>query len=137
MFLTVRGPTEEALVRRGMRRCWLEYYANLAMWSVIAVHWSVRPALAAALYGQKTRLLNTWPVFVHTWTQFAVSYIYQCPVIICISVCYCMYDNMFLGVARCILCHFDILRHRLGALTLENRTEGLLACIEYNRKILR
>ena len=128
------------IVRQGMRRCWIVFMTCLGFGSCITLHWLSRPLLLAILYGERTRILDTWPVFNDTWTQWFFTYLYQG-----LNVCVCghsfyIFDNIYFCVSESLLCQFEVLNSRLAHLKLNGSFQsGMIMekCIMLHIQILQ
>nr|AXX83062.1 odorant receptor [Yemma signatus] len=130
----------EPLVRRRLRRCWIMFSSFLVFGTCISLHWLSRPLLIALFHQEKTRIVDTWPVFVDTWTQWFFSYLFQGS-----NVCLCghtfyIFDNVFFCLAENILCQLEILKYRLTHLKLDhsNISDAVIdKCIRHHCQILK
>nr|QQP19706.1 olfactory receptor 11 [Tropidothorax elegans] len=119
MLSEVDEPELDTLVRTRLRKCWVGFASFLTFGSCITLHWLSRPLLLAIFYQEKTRIVDTWPVFIDTWTQWFFSYLFQGS-----NVCLCghtfyIFDNIYFCMSENLLCHLEILKYRLTHLTLD------------------
>ena len=136
----INNPVLNRLARKSFKHTWIVFILSLVVFDSIALHWALRPLLAALLHNEKTTIVDSWPVFVDTWTQFFLSYVFQVPGVIILGHSFYMYDNVYFCTSDVILCHLEVLKYRLNHLILNDTLEStreLISCIKYYCKILR
>nr|QQP19777.1 olfactory receptor 82 [Tropidothorax elegans] len=140
MLTEVDGPQAERFVRSGLKRCWIVFLVSLVTGSCISLHWLSRPLMIAATTGEKTRIVDTWPVFIDTWTGFFLSYLFQSPGIVFLGHAFYIFDNIYFCIAQLILSHLEVLRYKLENLRFKSgleRSRLLIGCVKYHTNILR
>nr|WVD93684.1 odorant receptor 77 [Graphosoma rubrolineatum] len=140
LFIDSKDPNETRMIRRTLKRVWIIFTFYLIMGSCISLHWVVRPVISAILFGEKTRIVDTWPPFIDTWPQFFFSFCYQLPMILGLGHAFYIFDNIYFCISECILCNLDVLKYRLSRMKLkteQERSKDLVHSIEYYSKILR
>lgn len=128
------------MIRKTLKKVWIIFTFYLIMGSCISLHWVVRPVISAILFGEKTRIVDTWPPFIDTWPQFFFSFCYQLPMILGLGHAFYIFDNVYFCISECILCNLAVLQYRLNRMKLktnQGKSEDLVHSIEYYSKILR
>lgn len=136
----VDNPIVNIMARKSLKKTWIVFLLTLLVFDSVALHWALRPIIAAILHKEKTRIVEGWPVFLDTWTQFFLSYLFQVPGVIILGHSFYIYDNLYFCTSDVILCHLKILKHKLNRLVLnedEKSTRDLVSCVKYHSTILR
>ncbi|XP_066904448.1 odorant receptor 49b isoform X2 [Halyomorpha halys] len=135
----VNDPILNTMTRKAFKKTWIIFLSTLLVFDSVVLHWALRPIIAAILHKEKTRIIESWPVFLDTWTQFFLSYLFQVPGVILLGHSFYIYDNLYFCTSDVILCHFEILKHKLNRLVLnenEKSSKDLVSCVKYHSAIL-
>nr|WVD93663.1 odorant receptor 50 [Graphosoma rubrolineatum] len=135
----VNDPILNIIARKSLKKTWIIFLLSLTVSYSIVLHWIMRPVLAAILHKEKTRIVESWPVFLDTWAQFILSYLFQLPGVIMLGHSFYIYDYLYFCTSDVILCHLNILKHKLNGLVLnesKKSTRELFSCVKYHSTIL-
>ncbi|CAH1405438.1 unnamed protein product [Nezara viridula] len=130
----------EPIVRKGMERCWIAFVLCLFFGSCISIHWLSRPLLILLFYGERTRIIDTWPVFNDNWFQWSLTFVFQAS-----NVCFCghtfyIFDNVYFCISESLLCQLKVLKYRLTHLKLDGSVgsnAALEICIKQHTQVLK
>lgn len=139
MFSEAENPVLQQIARNSLKRTWILFVACVTVFSASILDWLVRPPLIALIHHEKTRIVDTWPVFLDTWLQWFLSYLLQCPGIVLLGHSNYMFEVLYFCTSDVILCHFKLLKYKLNHLVLSNNsksTDELISCVKYYTKLL-
>nr|WVD93697.1 odorant receptor 90 [Graphosoma rubrolineatum] len=139
MLSEADNPKLQQIARTSLKRTWILFIACLSVFTCSIMDWLMRPPIVAIIHHEKTRIVDSWPVFLDTWLQWFFSYLLQCPGILLLGHSNYMYEVLYFCTSDVILCHFKLLRHKLNHLVLSNNrksTEELISCVKYYTMLL-
>ncbi|CAH1405284.1 unnamed protein product [Nezara viridula] len=139
MFPEADKPVLQQIARDSLKRTWILFTACVSVFSASIIDWLIRPPITALIHHEKTRIVDTWPVFLDTWLQWFLSYLLQCPGIVLLGHSNYMYDVIYFCTSDVILCHFKLLNYKLKHMVLtdnEKSTNELISCVKYYTNLL-